>query len=261
MKRLSKDGMQVLQFEEDAFSKSIHGIFSRHGGISKYPWSSLNQGGTVGDVRDNVIENRRRAFQFFDRKVESIFDVWQVHGTVSICSSKPRGLDEPHQQADAIFTNNPDLTLFMRFADCVPIMIIDPIKKVVGIIHAGWKGTVTDIVSHAITEIIKVYDVNPGDLVAGIGPSIGPDHYLVGEEVIAAVEKTFGEYSKELLDYSNGEMHFNLWLANEYLLKKNGLKRVESARICTACHTEDWYSHRAENGSTGRFGAMIAIKK
>ncbi len=260
MKTLAKGGLQVLQFEDQMFEKCIHGFFTRHGGVSPTPWKSLNQGGTVGDEQSNVFENRERSFCFFNRDVRTIFDVWQVHGTTTICTIQPRVLDAPHTKADAIFTNNPDITLFMRFADCVPILIFDPIKKVAGIIHAGWRGTVNNIVGKSIQTIINNYDCDPKDLIAGIGPSIGPDHYIVGEEVSEQVEENFETYSKNLLETIGGKIHFNLWLANQYLLQKQGVKSIECSRICTACHTEDWYSHRAEKGTTGRFGALIALK-
>jgi len=261
MIRINSNGLEILQFENPGFSVCSHGFFTRHGGVSSAQWSSLNQGGTVGDERSHVIENRKRAFHEFDRDVKSIFDVWQVHGTTTICTEQPRGIDEPHIKADAIFTNNPKITLFMRFADCVPIMLYDPNKKVAGIIHAGWKGTVDNIVREAIYTIQSVYGVNPADLIAGIGPSIGPDHYIIGEEVKSRVEETFGDFSRNLLKSRNGNIHFDLWNANQYLLEMQGIKSIESARICTACHTEDWYSHRAEKGATGRFGALIAIKE
>lgn len=260
MKRLTKNGLEVLQFEHPGFSGCIHGFFTRKGGVSTGQWTSLNQGGTVGDERLNTIENRKRAFAFFNRKVESIFDVWQVHGNTVICAENPRALDEPHIKADAILTNRSELTLFMRFADCVPILLFDPVKKVVGGVHAGWKGTVNNIVGDAVKTLVEKYDVDPENIVAGIGPSIGPDHYIVGEEVHELAVRTFGEDINQVISKNNGKIHFNLWRANEYLLEKQGVKTIECARICTACNLGDWYSHRAENGATGRFGALIALE-
>ncbi len=260
MIRKEANGIAVLQFGEEKFSGTIHGFIARRGGVSPKPWDSLNQGGTVGDLRDHVIENRRRAFDFFGRKVESIFDVWQVHGTTTICTPTARGLEATHQKADAIFTNNPQVTLFMRFADCVPIMIYDPNKRVVGLIHAGWKGTVNKIVAEAITTIEKVYGINPSNLIAGIGPSIGPDHYAIGEEVEKGVRMSFNNKDSQVLCYENGKAFFNLWKANELVLRDMGVESIECANICTACHLGDWYSHRAEKGATGRFGALIALK-
>ncbi|EKD88104.1 MAG: hypothetical protein ACD_35C00055G0003 [uncultured bacterium] len=89
MKRLNKNGLEVLQFEHPGFKDCTHGFFTRKGGVSTGEWTSLNQGGTVGDERLHTIENRKRAFSFFDRKVESIYDVWQVHGNTVICAETP----------------------------------------------------------------------------------------------------------------------------------------------------------------------------
>ncbi|MBA4384247.1 MAG: peptidoglycan editing factor PgeF [Anaerolinea sp.] len=261
MNRITNNGLEVLQFEHPGFSGCLHGFFTRKGGVSIGQWTSLNQGGTVGDERLHTIENRKRAFSFFDRKVESIFDVWQVHGNNVICAETPRVLDEPHTKADAILTNKPELSLFMRFADCVPILLFDPVKKVVGSVHAGWKGTVNNIVGDAVKKLQEKYDVIPSDIIAGIGPSIGPDHYVVGDEVQAMAEKTFGDDINQVISFKNRKIHFNLWRANEYLLEKQGVKAIECARICTACNLDDWYSHRAENGATGRFGALIALRE
>jgi copper oxidase (laccase) domain-containing protein len=128
----------------------IHGLFTRHGGVSPAPWDSLNLGGTVGDERANVIENRRRLFEALDRPVESIFDSWQVHGREVICVDRPRPLDAPHPKADAILTDRPEITLFMRFADCVPILLYDPVRRVAGMVHAGWQGTVSFAAAAAV---------------------------------------------------------------------------------------------------------------
>ncbi len=252
--------MSYFEFESFTGLGAEVRFYTRHGGVSPYPWSSLNQGGTVGDNRENVVENRRRIFGDIDRPVESIFDVWQVHGTNVICAAKPRGLAEDHQKADAIFTDHADITLFMRFADCVPIVLFEPERKVIGIVHAGWKGTVDSIVVNAIQTAQQKYGIAPDKLIAGIGPSIGPDHYQVGMEVKEKVEETFGDQSQSVLRTHGSAFSLNLWRANEILLRKAGVKNIEVAEVCTACHTDDWFSHRKENGSTGRFAAIAFLR-
>ncbi len=261
MIQVSNNGLSYYQFAEDEFDGILHGFFSRNGGVSPYPWRSLNLATTVGDSRENVIENRKRIFESLSRPVKSLFDVWQVHSTNVICTDMSRDLNEPHQKADAIFTDRPEITLLMRFADCVPIILYDKSKHVVGIVHAGWQGTVNNIVHHAIAEIEHRYRVNPADIVAGIGPSIGPDHYAVGENVFQAAEGVFGKERELFFQRENGSLFFNLWQANGYLLAKAGVTKIHYSNICTACNLKDWYSHRAENGKTGRFGTVIALKE
>lgn len=260
MNSIEVNDVSLFQFE--SFDSQIvgHAFFGRKGGVSPVPWSSLNQGGTVGDDRQNVIENRRRAFTSIGRSVESIYDVWQVHGKNVIQATHPRDLEAEHEKADAIITTNPEITLFMRFADCVPIMVYEPDKKIIGIIHAGWKGTVKKIVEETINFLKFKFAIKPERLISGIGPSIGPCHYQVGKDVARAVKVAFGNKSELLLEESDEKIYLDLWKANELQLKESGISSIEKAEICTACDTDNWFSHRAENGKTGRFGAAIFLK-
>lgn len=253
-------GMELFKFESFDQELISHAFFTRNGGVSPEPWNTLNQGGGLGDGKENVIENRRRSFDAISRSVESIYDVWQVHSADIVVAEAPRPLNVEHIKADAIFTTNPDVTLFMRFADCVPIMIYDKNKKVVAIVHAGWQGTVKKIVKKAVLFLKNNFRIATDSLVAGIGPSIGPCHYEIGSEVESAVKSAFPEDWKELLECRNSKVFFNLWKANQIQLEKMGVKSIEIAQVCTACHTDTWFSHRQERGKTGRFGAAIHLR-
>ena len=254
-----KDGLKYYKFELFDDKKIEHGIFTRHGGISQSYYHSLNVGGNNGDCRENVIENRFRLFNVIGKEVESLFDVWQVHGSEIICTDRPRPLNAEHRKADSIITNVPGVTLFMRFGDCVPILLHDPKKNVIALVHAGWPGTVLKNVILTIKEMEKKYGCDPHDLTTGIGPSIGPDHYEIREDVISKVENAFGEESTMVLNRQGSKTYLDLWKANELLLKQTGVKNIQIAAICTACNVNDWFSHRAEDGKTGRFGAVISI--
>jgi hypothetical protein len=251
-------GIRFYQFEQLADGLT-QAVFTRRGGCSPDPWTSLNFGGTVGDDPARVRKNRNRALLALNRAPESVYDVWQVHGVNVAVADAPRPPELPHLQADTILTNTPGITLLMRFADCVPILLHDPVRKVVGITHAGWLGTVRGTVRMAVEAMQARYGSMPGDLQAGIGPSIGPDHYEIGPDVIAQVRQAFGQFASSLLTDHAGATHFDLWAANRLTLEKAGVRQIELAGLCTACQTEDWYSHRAERGSTGRFGAIIAL--
>jgi len=250
------NGLRYYQFD----SLSVrHAVFTRHGGISPAPWKSLNLGGTVGDEAERVRKNRFRSFEAMGCEPNTIFDVWQVHSADVVCADAPRKMDESYQKADIILTDKPEVTLFMRFADCVPILVHDPVKGVVGLSHAGWLGTVRDVAGVTVDAMRERYDSNPADVIACIGPSIGPDHYEVGEDVIAQVKQTFDTDANMMLPLHGERTHFDLWKANQYLLERAGVNQIELAGICTACHTDDWFSHRAEKGRTGRFGALISL--
>jgi polyphenol oxidase len=249
----------LCYFQFDAL-QTRHAIFTRHGGVSPEPWGSLNVGGTVGDDLERVRQNRLLSFHALGCKPDSIFDVWQVHSADVVCARAPRPARESYRQADIILTDRPDVTLFMRFADCVPILFHDPRKGVAGVAHAGWLGTLRDVATATVNSMREQYGSKPGDILACIGPSIGPDHYEVGADVILQVMQKFGDGSDQVLQSRNGKIHFDLWKANQILLERAGVEQIEVAGICTACHTEDWYSHRAEKGRTGRFGALISLQ-
>ena len=110
-----------------------HAVFTRQGGVSPEPWASLNVGGTVGDEVTRVRENRFRSFTALGRRIDSLFDVWQVHSADAVCADAPRDPGKELIQADIIFTDKPNVTLYMRFADCVPILLHDPKQGVVGL--------------------------------------------------------------------------------------------------------------------------------
>ena len=251
---------EICYYHFELFDNSlIHAVFTRRGGVSTDPWAVLNLGGTVGDDPERVRENRGRALAALGRDPESVYDVWQVHGVDVAVAEAPRPPEVPHLQADAILTKKPGITLMMRFADCVPILLHDPVCKVVGIAHAGWMGTVRGTVRAAVEAMQARFGSNPGDIQAAIGPSIGPDHYQVGPDVVAQVRQAFGPDVSSLLAVHDGSTYFDLWAANRLALEQAGVKQIEVAGVCTACHTEDWFSHRAERGRTGRFGAIIAL--
>ena len=256
MSFVQDNGIRYFQFDS---LKAHHAVFTRQGGISPEPWNSLNVGGTVGDELDRVKRNRHLSFHALGRSPESIFEVWQVHSADVVCAHSPRVEGDSLRQADIILTDRPDVTLFMRFADCVPILFHDPRRAVVGVAHAGWMGTLRDVPSATVNAMKENYGSHPADIRAYIGPSIGPDHYEIGADVILQVMQKFGDDSEQVLQSHSGKIHFDLWKTNQILLERAGIGTIEIAGICTACHTVDWFSHRAEKGRTGRFGALISL--
>lgn len=253
-----KNGVTYLTFDLFENYGIKHGVFMRHGGVSPVPWRSLNMATSVGDTRENVLENRNRITTALGLDEDSIFDLWQIHSKKIVHTDKPRPKNQAHSKGDAIITNKINISLLMLFADCVPILLADVDKKVVAIAHAGWQGTYKGIVTDTVNEMKRVYDCQSENILAGIGPAICQRHYEVGEEVIQIFKKEYQE-SKKILMTKNSKIFLDLTQANYLLLKKAKIKQVEVMDICTACHTEDWYSHRADN-KTGRFGVLISNK-
>lgn len=250
--------LRFYQFETLVHPDLVHAIITRQGGVSPEPWHSLNVGGNVGDENTRVRENLRRACDAVGRDPHSIYDVWQVHSSRVVRAYSPRSGKELIK-ADVLISNDPSVTLFMRFADCVPIFFYDPRHRAIGLVHSGWLGTVRGAPVAAVQAMAEAFGTHPEDLYVGIGPAIGPDHYPIGPEVVGRVRETFGLSAGNHLQIHDDEVHLNLWSANRELLEREGVKSVEVAELCTACHLEDWYSHRGEGRITGRFGAMIAL--
>lgn len=251
---------ELRYFSFDIFSTTVtQAVFTRRGGVSPVPWHSLNLGGSVGDDPARVVENRIRSFDALGRDHASIHDVWLVHGTDIVYADAPRSLTQPSQRADIILTDNPEVSLFMRFADCVPLLFHDPKKQVIGIAHAGWMGTVKDAAKTAIEGMQSRYGCQPENIMVGIGPSIGVDHYEVREDVALQFREKYGRDAERVIQTRDGRSYLDLWTANEIQLQIAGVEQIQVSGLCTACHLDDWFSHRAEKGKTGRFGALMAL--
>ena len=236
-----------------------HAVLTRHGGVSPAPWNTLNLGGSIGDEQEHVLVNKQRILSNLEFGLDSVFDVWQIHGSDVAYAEIPRTNGKPQIKADIILTNRPGITLLMRFADCVPILLFDPDRQVAGMVHAGWKGSVNRAAKKAVQEMVGKYGCVPDRIFSAIGPSIGPDHYEIGKEVIYEVQRAFGNEASQLLISRNAKVYFDLWKANQFLLAQEGVTHIETAEICTACNINDFYSHRAENGKTGRFAVVAGL--
>jgi polyphenol oxidase len=256
----SKNSISFFTFPNiDEFGLT-HGVFMRRGGCSPNPWESLNLATSVGDDRESVIENRRRITNVLSVEEDSIYDVWQVHSNKVISTNRPRPLEESHKKADAIISNNPHVTLLMLFADCVPVLFYDPENSVAAIAHAGWQGTLNGVVVETVFKMKKEYKTDPEKLIVGIGPSICMNHYEIGKDLEGKFLKKINP-KENILNYSRGKIFLDLRRANEILLMNIGVVNIINSNICTACNVGDWYSHRAENGVTGRFAAVITVNK
>ena len=256
---IEKNGLRYYQFEIFQGQPIFHVVLTRRGGVSQPPFDSLNTGGTVGDDPQAVLQNHQVIYNAFGYDFQSRYDVWQVHGTTILCTDAPRPSNIPHPKADGILTDKPGITLFMRFADCVPILLMDPVKKVIGIIHAGWQGTYKQIARVAVEEMCAHYGSQPDTLLAGIGPSICQACYEVDKPVWDAFIRSFGPEGEKYFDDREGRLLLDLWGANEDVLRSAGVRQIETAGICTACHLDDWYSHRAEKGETGQFAVLMTL--
>ena len=251
-------GITYLTSDALEYHKVKHGFFMRHGGISPFPWKSLNMATSVGDSSENVIENRKRIADSLQISQFSFYDLWQVHSNEVVIAENPRPKGTPHIQADAIVTNNFDVALLMQFADCVPILFYDPDRKVIASVHAGWKGTIDGIAFETIKVMMEKFKCKPKNIISVIGPSICQDHYQIGDDVAFQVKTVF-DPEENFLTFKSEKIFLDLAAANKNILEKLGLRNIEMMEICTFCSKEDWFTHRGEDGKTGRFASVITL--
>lgn len=261
MQRFQAEGGPVYyQFEQWAGSRALqHGIFTRLGGVSQPPWDSLNVGGTVGDQPMAVRANHQRMLAALGIDDRPVCTVWQVHSADTIVVRAPVNHRRWLARADGMVTDRPGLPLTMRFADCTPILLYDPVRHVAGLAHAGWRGTALGAAVSAVRAMSAAFGTRPQDIQAGIGPSIGPERYQVGEEVVRAIEQAFGATDGLIRRADDGSAYLDLWAANRLALERAGVGQIEVAGLCTATRTDEFFSHRAEQGRTGRFGVVLAL--
>ena len=243
-----------------------HGVSSRVGGKSAPPFASLNLGLHTGDDAETVWHNRQMFSRAVGLPAEQIITAEQVHGDiVQVVSEHQAGRGAKHYHeaikgTDALITNIPGLPLMLFFADCVPVLIFDPVNKAVGVSHAGWKGTVAKITQKTVLSMQQHYNTKPQDCLIGIGPSIGPCCYEVDEVVMTKLRAGFTQW-EELVAPHGERWQLNLWEANRRQLVEIGVldSKITVSGVCTACNTDIFFSHRAEAGRTGRIGAVIAL--
>jgi len=265
----------------------VHGFSTRRGGVSTaYGRPSLNLGSTPEDTHRNVERNRRLFAEAIGASKMKMVAVRQVHSDIiHRVEAAPR---EP-LAGDGLITQTPGLLLTIRTADCYPVILADPCRRVVGVFHAGWRGTLARIVEKGVGEMRRHFRTEPSDILAAIGPGIGACCYKVGEEVrekflarFPYAEQLFHtteEYDEVKLKYpmlfltqrAPGHshelfpkaIHLNLALANRLQLIDCGVPEANifTSGACTSCQTRRFFSHRAEKGVTGRMIAAVGIPK
>lgn len=248
---------------------AAHGLSGRKGGVSKAPWASLDLGLHVGDDPEAVAENRRRYLAALGLDAARFVTPEQVHGEhIARVGEAEAGrgalvYKDSIPETDALITNVPKLPLLLCFADCTPILFLDPVHRAVGIAHGGWKGTVRRIGQKTVARMHEEFGTKPEELLTAIGPSIGPCCYEIGPEVEAKFREAFPHHEAELFTNAEGKTHLSLWAANRIQLLDAGVlpEHIDEAKTCTSCHHEDFFSYRADGGRTGRMAAVIALRR
>jgi YfiH family protein len=246
------------------------GFSTRLGGRSHPPFESLNCGLHVGDRPIDVVQNRNRLILLQGFSFEQWTCANQVHGSrLHHVGVQDRGkgnasLDTAIPDVDGLYTSHRNIFLASFYADCVPLFFVDPVQRVIGIAHAGWKGTVSHIGRKMIQHWQEEFSSRLSDIQVAIGPAIGGCCYEVDDAVMDHI-KPFAEHlsTEAFTSNHNGKYQLDLKQINHDLIKKAGIpsENIEVSRWCTSCRSDLFFSHRKEKGKTGRMTAFIAIKE
>ncbi len=267
---VKKQGVHYLTIP--AFEKThlVHHCFStRLGGVSQGIFKSMNLGFNRGDRSENVIQNFKVLCSAIDVDYQHLVFSDQIHeDKVRIVTHKDRGKgivkSSDIKGIDALITNESKVPLVTFYADCVPLFFLDPVQKVVGLAHAGWRGTVKQIGKKTVDLMHRTFKSLPKDILAAIGPSIGSCCFEVDRPVVDAFRSSFDKIEQQriILEQMNHKYTVDLWTANEIILQKAGLlkEHITKTDICTRCHSDILFSHRATAGQRGSLAAIIELK-
>lgn len=247
-----------------------HCFSTRLGGVSKEHLGSMNLSYTRGDEKKCVDENYRRIAKVLGCKPEDIVCSDQIHTTnvrKITAEDKGKGVSKPrdYTDIDGLITNEPGIALATFYADCVPLYIVDPVHKAIGLSHSGWRGTVNRMGAVTLQAMAEEYGTRPEDVYVAIGPSICQDCYEVSQDVADAFCEAFPSHRKDekLLYQTSAEKYqLNLWYANDIIFREAGVLRehIEVTDVCTCCNPEVLFSHRASKGMRGNLGAFLMLK-
>jgi YfiH family protein len=253
--RREKENLTFFQFPLfQSVPGLVHGVFTRRGGGSEGALQGLNLSFSVGDRAGRVAGNRKRVRDLLN--LPSLNSLRQVHGTEAVVIPNGRGPDTTEnpetESGDILLTDRPGIGLMIKQADCQAVMLVDPRHKALANMHCGWRGNVRGVIPEGIKQMRAAYGTDPGDLLAAIGPSLGP----CCAEFIHYRE----ELPVEAWKYQVRPFYFDLWQWSRDQLVAAGVKagNIEIAGICTSCRTDEFYSYRKEK-VTGRFGSVIGL--
>ncbi len=241
---------------------------SRQGGMSKGTFSALNLSKAVGDADEDVVQNWRLFCGVLGINTQQIFEVNQVHGNnvlvidAQLLAKKQNGQLKQAISADAIVTDQPGVALTILTADCLPIIIVDPQKKAIAMVHAGWRGTCQGVIQQTLNRLAECYGGTPDNWLIGMGPCIGNCCYEVGADVVNIFRESHADWYTYCY-YKGDKWSFDLIGANMSQLLKAGVRpqNICELNMCTACQPEDFFSYRKTLGATGRMMSLAMLRE
>jgi len=257
--------LTIPAFEETGLVK--HCFTTRQGGVSQGIYNNLNTSLIKEDLRENVLENLKRVCSAVGIDFQKLVFSDQVHGDeIRIVTEKDLGKgitqDSDIKMVDALITNVPGVPMITFYADCVPVFILDPVNKAIGLAHSGWKGTTLKIAVRTIEKMQQAYGTKPQDCLVGIGPSIEMKCFEIKEDAAVLFQQGFDYWEKFLIKKDEEHYTADLWLAVKLMLMEAGVQEqnITTSGLCTYCNEELFFSHRRDKGRTGSLSAIMELK-
>lgn len=249
----------IDEFEETGLLK--HCFTTRCGGVSENEFKSMNLRMHCEDRKENILKNYEIICDEIGVNFENLVFSNQVHCDTILSVGKEdmgNGITRPQKWdgVDGLITNEPGVPIIIFAADCVPVFFFDKVKKVIALVHSGWKGTVLKISAKCIKKMVEEYSCNPKDIMVAIGPSIGVCHFEVGDDVADIFRDTFGDTVLEKQE----KWHVNMQKAIEIQLRKQGVENIVKADICTYCQSNLLFSHRQTGGKRGVMAGIMELR-
>jgi len=251
----------------DAVPFVRHGFSTRLGGVSEGIYASMNLSYTRGDDAAAVRENFDRFCRAIGvRSEDAVVSAQEHHVTIHNATASDRGRgvtrERGYTDIDGLITDEPNVPLFTQYADCVPLFFVDPVHRVVGTSHAGWRGTVAEIGAVTVERMCADYGCRPENILAAVGPSIGPCCFEVDSPVYEAFS-ALSLFDKDCYRQRGGKFDIDLWETNRRILLEAGITEAHLTitDLCTRCHPDVFWSHRATGGQRGSLAAFIAIEE
>ena len=243
---------------------AVHAFTTRFGGVSKPPFDSLNLGLHRGDKDENVAKNRLLLANALNFDLQKLVLTHQTHSDIvrAVTSADAVGFDHRlYPESDGIITNEPGVALWIFTADCTPILLWDKVTGAVGAVHAGWRGTASQIGAKAVEKMAALYGCDPKNIRAAIGPNIGFCCFETDADVPEAMEQAFGAEARAFIRQQGEKYYVNLKALNALALRRVGVENIAVAEECTACQSHRFWSHRVTKGIRGSQGAVIVCKE
>jgi len=254
----------IPAFEQTGMVKAC--FSTRKGGVSTAPYDSLNLGFKRMNSRESVVENFHRFAAAVGFQVEDMVFSDQVHrDKIAAVGTRDRGKgflkESDIRLTDGLVTNQKGVALVTFYADCVPLYLLDTKHRAIGLSHSGWRGTVARIGQKTLLKMKEEYGTEPESCLVAIGPSIGPCCFEVDEPVVEAFAGAFPWATKVVSGGGHGKYHIDLWEANRLQFLDAGVPdgNIYMASLCTACHTDRFFSYRKEAGKTGSMIALMML--